>query len=133
MQFIRHLSFITKRHKSIIVTVIFIIILLYLIYTPPVSPTNCPLIGHDQSETCEALLTSNDPTIWKKYTWCDSTLSSNWALLIKSLNNCPRFRNYYNYDNYQLCEGEEEFPVAYSVLIYDKIESFERLLRAIYR
>ncbi|CAG5115359.1 unnamed protein product [Candidula unifasciata] len=46
---------------------------------------------------------------------------------------CSRFQKTRGYIMLSLTEEEEEFPLAYSLLVYKDLEMVERLLRAIYR
>ncbi|TKS73468.1 Beta-1,3-galactosyl-O-glycosyl-glycoprotein beta-1,6-N-acetylglucosaminyltransferase 3 [Collichthys lucidus] len=45
---------------------------------------------------------------------------------------CPAFIEEKGYITVPLSEEEKDFPIAYSMVIHEKIEMFERLLRAIY-
>ncbi|XP_056425797.1 beta-1,3-galactosyl-O-glycosyl-glycoprotein beta-1,6-N-acetylglucosaminyltransferase 3-like [Hyla sarda] len=45
---------------------------------------------------------------------------------------CAKFRTTRKYIYFALSKEEEEFPIAYSMVIHENIEMFERLLRAIY-
>ncbi|XP_044133027.1 beta-1,3-galactosyl-O-glycosyl-glycoprotein beta-1,6-N-acetylglucosaminyltransferase 3-like [Bufo gargarizans] len=45
---------------------------------------------------------------------------------------CANFRTIRKYISFALSKEEEEFPIAYSMVIHEKIEMFERLLRVIY-
>ncbi|XP_029290210.1 LOW QUALITY PROTEIN: beta-1,3-galactosyl-O-glycosyl-glycoprotein beta-1,6-N-acetylglucosaminyltransferase 3 [Cottoperca gobio] len=45
---------------------------------------------------------------------------------------CPSYIEKRGFITEPLSEEEEDFPIAYSMVIHDKIEMFERLLRAIY-
>lgn len=51
----------------------------------------------------------------------------------KMLENCQKFKNDRQYILSPLTKEEEEFPIAYSILVYKDIEMIERLFRAIYR
>ncbi len=46
---------------------------------------------------------------------------------------CSYFRSIRGYNNYTITRLEEEFPIAFSILTYENVEQFERLLRIIYR
>ncbi|RNA41305.1 beta-1-3-galactosyl-O-glycosyl-glyco beta-1-6-N-acetylglucosaminyltransferase 3-like, partial [Brachionus plicatilis] len=46
---------------------------------------------------------------------------------------CKLFRDLRGYDNYKITTFERNFPIAFSILTYNNIEQFERLLKAIYR
>ncbi|KAM8972240.1 beta-1,3-galactosyl-O-glycosyl-glycoprotein beta-1,6-N-acetylglucosaminyltransferase 3-like [Pelodytes ibericus] len=45
---------------------------------------------------------------------------------------CTAFKKSRKYVTFSLSKEEERFPIAYSMVIHDSIEMFERLLRAIY-
>ena len=47
--------------------------------------------------------------------------------------NCDTFRRDRQYMMQPVSSEEEEFPIAYSIVMYKEVEQFERLLRAIYR
>lgn len=46
---------------------------------------------------------------------------------------CKLFRDLRGYDTYKITNFEKRFPIAFSILTYNNIEQFERLLKAIYR
>jgi hypothetical protein len=46
---------------------------------------------------------------------------------------CSTFKSLRGYDKYESESGEIDFPLAYIILVYNEIEQFERLLKAIYR
>lgn len=48
-------------------------------------------------------------------------------------NKCNLFRKIRKYDSLNIEKDELDFPIAYSILTYNNVEQFERLLRAIYR
>ncbi|XP_059145303.1 beta-1,3-galactosyl-O-glycosyl-glycoprotein beta-1,6-N-acetylglucosaminyltransferase-like [Physella acuta] len=52
---------------------------------------------------------------------------------ISATKNCPRFIQTRGYINSTLTKDEEDFPIAFSVLVFKDAEMVERLLRAIYR
>ncbi|XP_038603247.1 beta-1,3-galactosyl-O-glycosyl-glycoprotein beta-1,6-N-acetylglucosaminyltransferase 3 [Tachyglossus aculeatus] len=45
---------------------------------------------------------------------------------------CSFFKNERRFIQFPLSKEEENFPIAYSMVIHEKIENFERLLRAVY-
>nr|XP_011752488.1 beta-1,3-galactosyl-O-glycosyl-glycoprotein beta-1,6-N-acetylglucosaminyltransferase 3 [Macaca nemestrina]XP_011752499.1 beta-1,3-galactosyl-O-glycosyl-glycoprotein beta-1,6-N-acetylglucosaminyltransferase 3 [Macaca nemestrina]XP_011752510.1 beta-1,3-galactosyl-O-glycosyl-glycoprotein beta-1,6-N-acetylglucosaminyltransferase 3 [Macaca nemestrina]XP_024650914.1 beta-1,3-galactosyl-O-glycosyl-glycoprotein beta-1,6-N-acetylglucosaminyltransferase 3 [Macaca nemestrina] len=45
---------------------------------------------------------------------------------------CERFKAERKFIQFPLSKEEVEFPIAYSMVIHEKIENFERLLRAVY-
>nr|XP_004662491.2 beta-1,3-galactosyl-O-glycosyl-glycoprotein beta-1,6-N-acetylglucosaminyltransferase 3 [Jaculus jaculus]XP_045016879.1 beta-1,3-galactosyl-O-glycosyl-glycoprotein beta-1,6-N-acetylglucosaminyltransferase 3 [Jaculus jaculus] len=46
--------------------------------------------------------------------------------------NCELFRTQRKFIQFPLSREEADFPIAYSMVVHEKIESFERLLRALY-
>lgn len=46
---------------------------------------------------------------------------------------CRYYRSIRGYESYPTTKFEEEFPIAFSILTYNNVEQFERLLRIIYR
>ncbi|RXM32957.1 Beta-1,3-galactosyl-O-glycosyl-glycoprotein beta-1,6-N-acetylglucosaminyltransferase [Acipenser ruthenus] len=46
--------------------------------------------------------------------------------------NCGNFTKVRKYLTFPLSEEEKEFPIAYSLVVHHKIDTFERLLRSIY-
>ncbi|KAE8617531.1 hypothetical protein XENTR_v10009106 [Xenopus tropicalis] len=51
---------------------------------------------------------------------------------INATSDCKLFRQRRKYVMFSLSKEEQDFPIAYSMVIHDNIEMFERLLRAIY-
>ncbi|XP_029019947.1 beta-1,3-galactosyl-O-glycosyl-glycoprotein beta-1,6-N-acetylglucosaminyltransferase-like [Betta splendens] len=51
---------------------------------------------------------------------------------ITATQNCMNFRIRRKYLTFPLSKEEEDFPIAYSIVVHHKVENFERLLRAIY-
>ncbi|CAI9592759.1 unnamed protein product [Staurois parvus] len=45
---------------------------------------------------------------------------------------CQKFKQFRKYITIPMHKEEEDFPIAYSMVIHENIETFERLLRAIY-
>ncbi|XP_073509027.1 beta-1,3-galactosyl-O-glycosyl-glycoprotein beta-1,6-N-acetylglucosaminyltransferase 3-like [Phyllobates terribilis] len=45
---------------------------------------------------------------------------------------CQHFKEFRKYITIPISKEEEDFPIAYSMVVHDKIDMFERLLRAIY-
>ena len=52
---------------------------------------------------------------------------------IKQTSSCEVFRTSRQYMSEPVSREEEEFPIAYSILMFRDVEQFERLFRAIYR
>nr|XP_015221789.1 PREDICTED: beta-1,3-galactosyl-O-glycosyl-glycoprotein beta-1,6-N-acetylglucosaminyltransferase [Lepisosteus oculatus]XP_015221795.1 PREDICTED: beta-1,3-galactosyl-O-glycosyl-glycoprotein beta-1,6-N-acetylglucosaminyltransferase [Lepisosteus oculatus]XP_015221803.1 PREDICTED: beta-1,3-galactosyl-O-glycosyl-glycoprotein beta-1,6-N-acetylglucosaminyltransferase [Lepisosteus oculatus] len=51
---------------------------------------------------------------------------------IELTKNCENFRKARKYITFSLSKEEKEFPIAYSLVVHHKIDTFERLLRSIY-
>ncbi|XP_005075534.1 beta-1,3-galactosyl-O-glycosyl-glycoprotein beta-1,6-N-acetylglucosaminyltransferase 3 isoform X2 [Mesocricetus auratus] len=45
---------------------------------------------------------------------------------------CEQFKTKRKFIQFSLSKGEADFPIAYSMVVHEKIENFERLLRAVY-
>lgn len=67
----------------------------------------------------------------KKWTAEFTKLTEDWYL--NATQNCQRFRRSRGYVMSSLTKEEEEFPIAYSILVFKDVEMVERLLRSIYR
>jgi len=55
------------------------------------------------------------------------------AMYVQQTCNCTRFRASRRYAMRPMNREEEDFPIAFSILMHKDVEQFERLLRAIYR
>ncbi|XP_041793251.1 beta-1,3-galactosyl-O-glycosyl-glycoprotein beta-1,6-N-acetylglucosaminyltransferase-like [Chelmon rostratus] len=51
---------------------------------------------------------------------------------INATQDCRKFRISRKYISFPLSQEEEDFPLAYSMVVHHKVQNFERLLRAIY-
>ncbi|KAM9858390.1 beta-1,3-galactosyl-O-glycosyl-glycoprotein beta-1,6-N-acetylglucosaminyltransferase-like [Aulostomus maculatus] len=51
---------------------------------------------------------------------------------ITSTKDCEKFKKSRKYFTFPLSQEEEDFPLAYSIVVHHKAQNFERLLRAIY-
>ncbi|OCT87011.1 beta-1,3-galactosyl-O-glycosyl-glycoprotein beta-1,6-N-acetylglucosaminyltransferase 3 [Xenopus laevis] len=56
----------------------------------------------------------------------------NESSYINMTKDCSYFKKIRKYMQFPMSKEEENFPIAYSMVIHDKIEMFERLLRTIY-
>ena len=68
-----------------------------------------------------------------QYAWC---LPENAMLeydFIKATENCGDFIKHRGYDLPEVSAVERDFPLAFSILMYENVEQFERMLRAVYR
>uniref|UniRef100_UPI00398ED260 beta-1,3-galactosyl-O-glycosyl-glycoprotein beta-1,6-N-acetylglucosaminyltransferase 3-like n=1 Tax=Pristiophorus japonicus TaxID=55135 RepID=UPI00398ED260 len=85
----------------------------------------CPrIIRGDQAAVEEALLNSLDVSRNK------SPLTENHYLNMTK--DCATFIEERKYLTFAFSKGERNFPIAYSIVIHENIEMFERLLRSIY-
>ncbi|XP_043536279.1 beta-1,3-galactosyl-O-glycosyl-glycoprotein beta-1,6-N-acetylglucosaminyltransferase 3-like [Chiloscyllium plagiosum] len=82
------------------------------------------IIGGDQTAIEKARLNSIDVTRRK------TPLTENhyWNMT----RDCAGFKRERKYLNFALSKEEQNFPIAYSIVIHQNIEMFERLLRTIY-
>ncbi|CAK6966450.1 beta-1%2C3-galactosyl-O-glycosyl-glycoprotein beta-1,6-N-acetylglucosaminyltransferase-like [Scomber scombrus] len=51
---------------------------------------------------------------------------------VNATQDCREFQSRRKYLTFPLSQKEEDFPLAYSMVVHHKVQSFERLLRAIY-
>ncbi|XP_054905143.1 beta-1,3-galactosyl-O-glycosyl-glycoprotein beta-1,6-N-acetylglucosaminyltransferase-like [Poeciliopsis prolifica] len=51
---------------------------------------------------------------------------------INETKDCRNFKSKRKYITFALSKEEEDFPLAYSIVVHHKVQNFERLLRAIY-
>ncbi|XP_065807539.1 beta-1,3-galactosyl-O-glycosyl-glycoprotein beta-1,6-N-acetylglucosaminyltransferase-like [Labrus bergylta] len=51
---------------------------------------------------------------------------------INATQDCRNFKRSRKYLTFPLSQEEEDFPLAYSIVVHHKVQNFERLLRAIY-
>ncbi|XP_054628583.1 beta-1,3-galactosyl-O-glycosyl-glycoprotein beta-1,6-N-acetylglucosaminyltransferase-like [Dunckerocampus dactyliophorus] len=51
---------------------------------------------------------------------------------ISATKDCRKFKSSRKYLTFPLSQEEEDFPLAYSMVVHHKVQNFERLLRAIY-
>ncbi|XP_076586659.1 beta-1,3-galactosyl-O-glycosyl-glycoprotein beta-1,6-N-acetylglucosaminyltransferase-like [Chaetodon auriga] len=51
---------------------------------------------------------------------------------INATQDCRKFRKSRKYIPFPLSQEEEDFPLAYSIVVHHKVQNFEQLLRAIY-
>lgn len=61
-----------------------------------------------------------------------SNIQTSNDFYIDATQDCREFRLHRKYLNLSLSKEEEDFPLAYSIVVHHKVQNFERLLRAIY-
>ncbi|XP_043845831.1 beta-1,3-galactosyl-O-glycosyl-glycoprotein beta-1,6-N-acetylglucosaminyltransferase 3 [Dromiciops gliroides] len=92
---------------------------------PPKNSINCSLITRGDSE---AVIQAALINLEKK-------LKREPLTEVQYLNmtrDCAQFRASQKFIQFPLSKEEEDFPIAYSMVIHEKIENFARLLRAVY-
>ncbi|XP_068128646.1 beta-1,3-galactosyl-O-glycosyl-glycoprotein beta-1,6-N-acetylglucosaminyltransferase 3-like [Hyperolius riggenbachi] len=86
---------------------------------------NCSQIIHGDSEAIKKALEINALT--KK-----SRFHLNEQMFLNITRDCNYFKEFRRYVTIPMSKEEDDFPIAYSMVIHEKIEMFERLLRSIY-
>lgn len=87
---------------------------------------NCSAI---QGGNKEALEQAKLLTITKEF---QKTIQIPDEYYINETKDCREFKSKRKYLTFALSKEEEEFPLAYSIVVHHKVQNFERLLRAIY-
>lgn len=92
---------------------------------PPTLSINCSgIVRGDQSAIQEAQLSNLEVANRKA-----SPTPGEYLNLTRD---CRTFKDARRYIEFPLSQEEEDFPIAYSMVIHHKIDMFERLLRAVY-
>ena len=128
-----------------------ILFLGYLVFTSPVFPRReCPniygephtphlnedgVITTDDVIDCEAILADDTNEILraKTYSECAPRDAISDGSYLEMTKNCDDFLNQREYQRDAKTEEERNFPIAYSILMFEHVEQTERLLRAIYQ
>ena len=136
------MSYLACRYLSRVYTYRYtpLLIILYVVYCtisrPSLIQFDCPDIPsltapQHVSDVCEQLI-SNDSAVVKyasQFTWC-----AQGEQLTETLSdNCTQFQLDHGYQRFAVTSEEIDFPLAFSILVHDDVEQFERLLSAIYR
>uniref|UniRef100_H3BF61 Beta-1,3-galactosyl-O-glycosyl-glycoprotein beta-1,6-N-acetylglucosaminyltransferase 3 n=1 Tax=Latimeria chalumnae TaxID=7897 RepID=H3BF61_LATCH len=87
--------------------------------------TDCTAIRKGDTEAIEQILLSNLANAKKRV-----PLSENDYLTMTE--DCDSYKEKRKFIAFPLSNEEEQFPIAYSMVVHENIEIFERLLRAIY-
>ncbi|XP_014853735.1 PREDICTED: beta-1,3-galactosyl-O-glycosyl-glycoprotein beta-1,6-N-acetylglucosaminyltransferase [Poecilia mexicana] len=87
---------------------------------------NCSAI---QEGNTEALLEAKLLTITKEF---QKNIQIPDEYYINETKDCRKFKSKMKYITFALSKEEEDFPLAYSIVVHHKVQNFERLLRAIY-
>lgn len=86
---------------------------------------------------CELILEGNKNEIERAERLRNDTISQitpmNETGYIFDMDKCSLYRQLRGYDDYIVKKSELEFPLAFSILVYENVEQFERLFRLIYR
>ncbi|XP_068953624.1 beta-1,3-galactosyl-O-glycosyl-glycoprotein beta-1,6-N-acetylglucosaminyltransferase 3 [Petaurus breviceps papuanus] len=92
---------------------------------PPRNSINCSLITRGNPEAvAQAALIKLEKKLKRKPLTEDQYLNMT--------QDCAHFKASQRFIQFPLSKEEEDFPIAYSMVIHEKIENFERLLRAVY-
>ena len=65
--------------------------------------------------------------------WCKRSDEIYDGDFIGIINNCESFKQNGGFDHHKIADDEKEFPLAFSILMYENVEQTVRLLSAIYR
>ncbi|XP_048337897.1 beta-1,3-galactosyl-O-glycosyl-glycoprotein beta-1,6-N-acetylglucosaminyltransferase 3 [Sphaerodactylus townsendi] len=91
----------------------------------PKNEANCSLITRGDASTVQE-------TLLRRLQQKNQRVSLNEKDYLDLTQNCGLFKESRRFVQFPLSKEEEDFPVAYSMVIHEKIEMFERLLRSIY-
>ncbi|XP_053319727.1 beta-1,3-galactosyl-O-glycosyl-glycoprotein beta-1,6-N-acetylglucosaminyltransferase 3-like [Spea bombifrons] len=92
---------------------------------PPADPIDCPRIIRGDVEAIDQALI--DRVLVKKR---QAPITEEQYLRLTK--DCKMYKKIRKFITFPLSKKEEDFPIAYSMVVHDKIDMFERLLRAIY-
>jgi len=103
-------------------------------YTPTLTAADLPTITV-RDANCTALFRGDETELSKanQFQSENEKRSVEPMMLVRQASNCTRFRVKRRYAMLPVNEEEEDFPIAFSILVFKDVEQFERLLRAIYR
>ncbi|KAM7017595.1 beta-1,3-galactosyl-O-glycosyl-glycoprotein beta-1,6-N-acetylglucosaminyltransferase-like [Tautogolabrus adspersus] len=92
----------------------------------PEKVCNCSAILHGEREAVEQ---AKLLTITKDF---HKSVQIPDEYYINATQDCRNFKRSRKYLTFPLSQEEEDFPLAYSIVVHHKVQNFERLLRAIY-
>ncbi|XP_074090373.1 beta-1,3-galactosyl-O-glycosyl-glycoprotein beta-1,6-N-acetylglucosaminyltransferase 3 [Macrotis lagotis] len=92
---------------------------------PAKNPINCSLITRGNPDAVAQAALINLEKKLKREPLTE-------AHYLNMTQDCDHFRMSQRFIQFPLSKEEEDFPIAYSMVIHEKIENFERLLRAVY-
>ncbi|XP_043909958.1 beta-1,3-galactosyl-O-glycosyl-glycoprotein beta-1,6-N-acetylglucosaminyltransferase-like isoform X2 [Protopterus annectens] len=81
---------------------------------------------------CTAIIQGNETELQKAKQYKNASFIPDHSVFIKMTKNCTYFLQMRKYITFPLIEEDEDFPIAYSIVIHQRIDMFERLLRSIY-
>lgn len=91
---------------------------------------------HTKNVNCAAMFNGNEGEMTRAYDYMTSVQPQPQPLnaldYIEMTEDCESFRSERGYILRPMSRDEEEFPIAFSILMYRDIEQMERMLRAIY-
>uniref|UniRef100_A0A8C5SBG9 Beta-1,3-galactosyl-O-glycosyl-glycoprotein beta-1,6-N-acetylglucosaminyltransferase 3 n=1 Tax=Laticauda laticaudata TaxID=8630 RepID=A0A8C5SBG9_LATLA len=91
----------------------------------PVENISCSGISRGDIKAMQDALMS-------KMQWKSKRLALDEMFYLNLTKDCRTFKERRRFIGFHLSEEEENFPIAYSMVIHEKIEMFERLLRSIF-
>lgn len=86
-------------------------------------PINCTAVFQEKSEIEYA----------NQFKWCNRQDQITNSHYIEITQSCDNFKDMFGYLNYEVTQEENDFPIAFSILMHENVEQMERLLRMIYR
>ncbi|XP_063301783.1 beta-1,3-galactosyl-O-glycosyl-glycoprotein beta-1,6-N-acetylglucosaminyltransferase 3-like [Pelobates fuscus] len=92
---------------------------------PPRNRINCSRIIRGDRD-------SIDQAVIDRITVKNKLTPMNESQYLNLTRDCKFYKNTRKFITFPLSRAEEHFPIAYSMVVHDQIEMFERLLRAIY-
>ncbi|KAM9585785.1 beta-1,3-galactosyl-O-glycosyl-glycoprotein beta-1,6-N-acetylglucosaminyltransferase 3 isoform 1-T1 [Trichechus inunguis] len=92
---------------------------------PAKKSINCSGVTRGNQEAVIQALLSNLETKNKREPFTDTQY-------LNLTRNCEHFKAQRKFIDFPLSKQELDFPIAYSMVVHEKIENFERLLRAVY-
>ena len=91
-------------------------------------------LSDDLSQTCQSLLEGDVDFVRKMMKEQQTGVFTKPDLFyVNATKNCDEFKSDSGFTLKTHSQEEEEFPLAFSVLLYRDVEQFARLLRAVYR
>ena len=76
---------------------------------------------------------SQEITYAEQFKWCMHKDRISDDQYVDLTRRCSWFKSNYGYTGYTVTDDEQDFPIAFSILMHENVEQMERLLRMIYR